>query len=202
MKALAKSDQDVLLLMDQGLPDREICRQLKITYAELSDSVDRIRQRAAEEPTHAGLLYERSLRRRAEANYESLLGRFRALTEVVHQAVLVVDGRTGEIRDCNETACEMFGYTNEEMRSLSVEELVSEEFRGIHPAYRIGFLANARKRQMGYHPPIFGLRRDGTLVEMAVALTASTTDDDVMVLCSDKAQWDVKSSPNAEVSKS
>lgn len=201
MKSLAKSDQDVLLLMDQGLPDREICRQLRISVAELNLSVARIRQRAAEEPTHAGLLYERSLRRRAEANYESLLGRFHALTDVVNQAVLVVDGRTGEVRDCNQYACEMFGYAEDELKGLSVEQLVSEEFRGIHPAYRIGFLANARKRRMGYHPPIFGLRRDGTLVEMAVALTASHADDDVMVLCSEKSRWEVRRTPAEEAGK-
>lgn len=201
MKSLAKADQDVLLLMDQGLPDREICRQLRITHNELNLSVARIRQRASEEPTHAGLLYERSLRRRAEANYESLQGRFRALTEVVSQAVLVVDGRSGEVRDCNSYACEMFGYTEDELRGLSVEELVSEEFRGIHPAYRIGFLANVRKRQMGYHPPIFGQRKDGTLVEMAVALTASKVDDDVMVLCSEKSRWEVRRSAGEEIGK-
>jgi len=93
------------------------------------------------------------------------------------------------VKEFNEVACRMFGYTAKEFWGLKVEQLVPQSFRAIHPAYRLGFLANVRKREMGYHPPILGVRKDGTEVEMAIALTATVADDDVMVVCSELSRW-------------
>jgi hypothetical protein len=66
---------------------------------------------------------------------------------------------------------------------MSIEDLVPREHRGIHPAYRLGFLASMRKRNIGYHPPIFAVRSDGKHVELSIGLTCSSADEDVMVVC-------------------
>lgn len=137
------------------------------------------------------LVYERILRRRAENRLRASTARFEALLDAMPQAVLVADGKTGIIKRANAQAAELFGYSAETLVGLSVEELVPERYRNIHPAYRIGFLASIRKREMGYHPPIYGQRRDGSNLEMAIALTASAYDDDVMVICSDYEMWTV-----------
>jgi hypothetical protein len=42
---------------------------------------------------------------------------------------------------------------------------------------------------MGYHPPIFAKRADGSEIEVSVALTASVADDEVMVVCSEFIHW-------------
>lgn len=190
MKELAKGDRLILELLSEGLADHEICRELVIGQGALARAVKRIEARAATESEDAGRFYERALKRRAERRIVSLDARFRALMEILPQAVIVADGRTGLIKEFNEPACELFGYSRGEMQGMKIETLVHPSKQVIHPAYRIGFLASMRKREMGYHPPILGVKRDGSKVEMAIALTATAADDDVMVICSEFATWE------------
>jgi len=189
MEKLSKIDQEVLRHLSDGLDDREVCLRMKLKPQALAKSIRRIEARAEAESNDAGRFYERALRKRLERMNSSLSARLHALMEVSPQAVLVIDGRTGLIKEFNDVACEMFGYSKDELQNLKVEALVPESIRAIHYAYRLGFLANVRKREMGYHPPIMGVRKDGSEVEMAIALTATIADDDVMVLCTERARW-------------
>jgi len=191
MKKLSKVDQAVLRALSEGLADYQVCRQLQITPAAFARALKRIEARAAsaEESENAGIYYERALKRRQERINLSLSARLHALMDASPQAILVIDGRTGLIKEFNEVACTMFGYTKLELSELTVEHLVPDSIRAIHHAYRLGFLANVRKREMGYHPPIIGIRKDGSEVEMAIALTATVADDDVMVVCTERSLW-------------
>ena len=189
MKELAKEDQDVLRLLSKGLSDTEVCEHLKISAQSLSRSVKRIEARAEMESDDAGRYYELALKKRAERLNVSLSARLHALMDALPQAVLVIDGRSGVIKEFNEIACELFGYTRDELLGFNVDDLVPSEFRKVHPAYRVGFLASVRIREMGYHPPIYGVRKDGREVEMAISLTATTADDDVMVVCTERSKW-------------
>ena len=56
--------------------------------------------------------------RQAEAQYHTL---FEASTDAIFLETL-----EGQVLDCNATACEMFGYSQEEMRRLTVADLVPE----------------------------------------------------------------------------
>ncbi len=189
MKKLSKVDQEVLRALSEGLADYEVCRRLQISPAVFSRSLKRIEARAAEDSDDAGMLYERALKKRQERINLSLAARLHALMDVSPQAILVIDGRNGAIKEFNEVACHLFGYTKLEMSKLTVEDLVPQSIRSIHSAYRVGFLMSVRKREMGYHPPIMGIRKDGSEVEMAIALTATKADDDIMVVCTEKALW-------------
>ena len=195
MKELSKPDQDVLQLLSEGISDHEVCRDLRISLSALNKAVKRIEVRAAVESVDAGRFYERALKLRAESQNQALRARLHALMEILPQAVLIVDGRTGALKDFNLKVCEMFGYSSYEMERLTVEDLVPTDFRKNHPAFRIAFLTNTRKRQMGYHPPIFGLRKDGAQMEMAIALTSSPNDDDIMVICTERAAWNTNGFP-------
>lgn len=189
MKYLSKLDQDVLRAMREGLADHEVCRRMQISPAVFAKSLARIRARADQESEDAGRFYEQALRKRAERMLASMAARFHALMETSPHAVLVVNGRTGAIKEFNELACELFGYSKQEFGALTVEHLVPESIKAIHHAYRLGFLASVRKREMGYHPPIIGIRKDRSEVEMAIALTATVADDDIMVVCTERANW-------------
>jgi PAS domain S-box-containing protein len=160
-----------------------------LTTSSLAKSLKRIEARAETESDDAGRFYERALRRRAERANESIAARLHALMDVTPHAVLIIEGRTGAVKETNEVACELFGYSPQEFRKLTVEDLVASRIKSIHHAYRLGFLANVRKREMGYHPPISGIRKDGTEVEMAIGLTATAADDDVMVICTLRTRW-------------
>ncbi len=189
MDRLSKGDQEVLSLMSKGTSDFDICRQLALTPERYASALDRIKKRAEQESHDAGRYYEKALKLRAEATLTSLQARFKALFDTIPQAVLVIDGRSGQIKQCNAVAEQLLGYQPGELVGRSVEDLVPERYRAIHPAYRLGFLNSVRKREMGYHPPIFGLRKDGAEVEMSIALTATPADDDVMVVCSLVDSW-------------
>jgi PAS domain S-box-containing protein len=120
----------------------------------------------------------------------SLQARFHALMDACPDAVLVINGRTGIIKEVNSRALEMFGYSAESLIGHSMEVLVPESIRSIHSAYRLGFLSSVRRREMGYHPPIMSVQATGVTLKIAVGLTATTADDDVMVVCSDYARWE------------
>jgi len=186
IKELSKSDQSVLRLLSEGMSDHEVCRNLGMSLATLAKSIGRIEARAAAESEDAGRYYERALRRRSERKIIALNARLHSLMDAIPQAVLIIDGRTGAIKEFNMLACTMFGYTSYALEKLTVEDLVSKKVRSKHVGLRLGFLSSIRKREMGYHPPIFGLRADGSEIEMDIALTATQVDDDVMVVCSER----------------
>lgn len=134
--------------------------------------------------TAAALLHhERSLRRRLEREAWAAEARLDALMDIAPEAILLVQGRTGEILQANNQAQIIFGYSAAELVGMSVEMLVPADQREIHVAYRKGFLSSVRKRALGYHPEIHALRRDGTTIELDIALTATPATDDVLVVC-------------------
>lgn len=175
--------------MSEGLSDLEVCRKLQIMPTAFAKSLRHIEARAAAESDDAGRFYERALKKRNERIIVSMAARFHALMDASPQAIIVADGRSGAIKEFNQIACSIFGYTRLEFGNLTVEDLVPGSIKAVHHAYRIGFLASVRKREMGYHPPIMGVRKDGSEVELAIALTATVADDDVMVVCTERARW-------------
>lgn len=203
MKDLKRKDREVLMMLSEGMPDLLVCRKVGVLPGELATILSRIALLAEDASTRPDLAvtYERALRKRAENTAKSLEGRFNALLDASPNAVLVINGTTGFIRQVNERAAEMFGYAAGDLVGRSMEDLVPVKFRAIHPAYRLGFLNSVRKREMGYHPPIVALRGDGAEVEMAIALTASEADDEVMVVCTEFHRWTAQkaSADRAEV---
>ena len=148
----------------------------------------------------AAAMYERALRLRAENTFRSLEARFHALLDASPNAILVVNAMTGVISQVNSNAAKLFGYPVNALVGRSVEDLVNPPLRAIHPAYRIGFVSSSRRREMGYHPPIFAYRADGTEVEVAIALTATKNDEEVMVVCTEFAKWTGSNDPVANES--
>jgi len=189
VKELSKKDREIVRLVSEGAPDLQVCRQFGITADQFTRVLDRLAKRAAtyDFGEDAAAMYERALRRRAENVARSLEARFSALLDASPDSVLVINAMTGVIGQVNEKAAKLFGYEPSGLVGRSVEDLVPDRYRGTHPAFRKGFLINVRKRQMGYHPPIFALKADGTEVEVAIALTVSIADDEVMVVCSEFA---------------
>lgn len=193
MRAPAKKDWEIVTLIGQGVSDVEVCRRFGLLAADLESRMERFRRWTESQPADEtpALLLERALRRRAENAVASLQARFRALLDASPEAVMVVDAMTGTIREVNANAATLFGYSAADLVGRSVEDLVPASLRGIHGAYRVGFLASARKRAMGYHPPIFAVRADGSEVEIAVALTCAPADEEVMVVCTEFSRWTV-----------
>ena len=194
MKSLRKKDAEILALLAQGQSELQVGRAMGLFPAELEEVLHRVREHVAAEDvvSSTALLLERALRHRAEKAARSIEGRFNALLDASPEAVLVINGTTGIIRQVNQRAADLFGFVAEELMGRSMEDLVPPKVRGIHPAYRIGFVNSVRRREMGYHPPIFAVRKDGSEIEMAIALTASLADEDVMVVCTEFHRWNAE----------
>jgi protein-histidine pros-kinase len=105
------------------------------------------------------------------------------------RAILVVNGRSGKVIKANQRSEILFGYNRSELIGMPVELLLPADKRTLHVKQRVGFLRSIRKREIGYHPPIFALRKDGSQVELIVGLNSTTATEDVMVICSPVAEF-------------
>ena len=190
-KKLGKKDKEILLLICQGKSDLDVCRAFGIMPMHLNGVLERAEEwlSTLEVSSDEAFMIERALRKRAENALKSLEGRFAALLDVSPEAIIVVNAMTGIITTANLHAAELFGYELNSLLGRSMEDLIPDRYRAIHPAYRVGFLSSVRKREMGYHPPIYGQKADGSIIEVAVALTAARSDEHVMVVCTEYSKW-------------
>lgn len=92
---------------------------------------------------------------------EELKGPYDVIVEAVPTAILIVD-RNGSIIIANKRAVELFGYTEQEFLSLTVEDLVPPSIRKVHRKYRESFENSPEIRPMGEQKLLVGVRKDGT----------------------------------------
>ncbi len=78
------------------------------------------------------LIRTMSERNRAEVGLRESEEKFRTLFEAAVDALLIIDAQ-GKIIDTNRTAYESLGYTKEEILSMTITELNTEEFSGAVP---------------------------------------------------------------------
>src|ERR1035441_1118674 len=71
-----------------------------------------------------------------------------ALLETASQAILMID-RAGRMVLANRRACEMFGYTTQELLGAGIELLVPESKRAAHGRQREEYFQRPRSRPAG-----------------------------------------------------
>jgi PAS domain S-box-containing protein len=114
-----------------------------------------------------------SERQRAEAMFEGLL-------EAAPDAIIGVN-RDGTIALINAQAERMFGYGRAELLGQSVDILVPERLRAVHPRHRTGYFARPKTRPMGAGAALTALRKDGTEFPAEISLSALRTDQGMIV---------------------
>jgi len=108
--------------------------------------------------------------------------RFRNLLESAPDAVVITDA-DGRIVLANAQTERMFGYRREELQDQLIEILVPERFRGGHIRHRASYAAAPRARPMGLGLELYGRRRDGSEMPIAVSLSPAKTPEGVLVFC-------------------
>jgi len=88
----------------------------------------------------------------------------------------------GTIALANEQAVQLFGWPREELIGRSVELLVPERFRHVHPTHRARYMADPRTRPMGAGLDLFGRRRDGSEFPAEISLAGIETDEGVLAV--------------------
>ena len=89
-------------------------------------------------------------------------------------AVIVVD-RSGTIRVVNHHATELFAYAREELIGASVEALVPEEQRELHPSERAAYWETPVPRRMGEGRDLLARRKDGSNIAVEIGLAPLST---------------------------
>jgi PAS domain S-box-containing protein len=109
--------------------------------------------------------------------------RFRRVVEGAPCAMVMV-GTGGQIVLVNRETERLFGYAREELVGQSVERLVPERYRVLHPGHRARFFGDPQIRPMGVGRDLHGLRKDGVEVPVEIGLNPLETSEGVFVLAS------------------
>jgi len=109
--------------------------------------------------------------------------RLRAAVESSPSGLLMTDA-AGRIVLVNREIERLFGYPREELLGQSVEVIVPERFRAVHPGFRSSFQADPRVRAMGAGRDLYGRRKDGSEVPIEIGLTPVSTEEGLFVLAS------------------
>ena len=107
--------------------------------------------------------------------------RFRRLVEATPIALVMINA-DGKIEMVNAQTERLFGHTRLELLGASIEMLLPAKMRARHPGLRAGFFADPIARTMGAGRSLFGLKKDGSEVEVEIGLSPIETDDGTMVL--------------------
>jgi PAS domain S-box-containing protein len=114
---------------------------------------------------------------RAELQVLALKVHRLTLLETSLDGVMVVDSR-GHILAANSHACQMFGYTHDELQFQIVEILVPEQQRAAHVHHRKGYNLSPKSRPMGQGIAmgLQGVRKDGSLFHIGISLNRVTIE--------------------------
>ncbi|MFQ5572019.1 MAG: PAS domain S-box protein, partial [Rhodothermales bacterium] len=109
-------------------------------------------------------------RRQAEQALMESETRMRTILDTAVNAIITIDEQ-GHIESCNPAAEAMFGYEAAELIGASLERLMPEAYRSAHEEGLKHYLETGEKRIIGGHVEVEGLRKDGTVFPLDLALS-------------------------------
>ncbi|MFT3930398.1 MAG: histidine kinase dimerization/phosphoacceptor domain -containing protein [Spongiibacteraceae bacterium] len=112
---------------------------------------------------------------------QKLEERFRRVVEFSPIAKIMINQR-GIIEMINMQTERLFGYERSEMLGQSIEMLLPERFRALHPQLRQSFFTETQSRPMGAGRDLYARRKDGSEFPVEIGLNPIETDEGPMVL--------------------
>src|SRR5687768_17768519 len=97
------------------------------------------------------------------------------------EAIIIVD-QNGKILLANPVSEGMFAYKKDSLIGVVVDDLLPQCFHAKHLNHRKGFVAHPEPRPMGMGRDLVARRKDGSQFPVAVSLTFTRIDGEVLVM--------------------
>lgn len=95
---------------------------------------------------------------------------------------ILVAGHDGNILEANPRAEQLFGYSREELLQRTVDDLVPQHYRAVHPHHRQEYAAEPHVRPMGGEHNLSALRKDGSEFPVDIMLSPVRVDSHYVTL--------------------
>jgi diguanylate cyclase (GGDEF)-like protein/PAS domain S-box-containing protein len=107
--------------------------------------------------------------------------RFRAVVDNAADGIITIN-TLGIILGCNRAAEEIFGYPINKMMGQNINMLMPEPYKSEHDGYLHKYLMTGEKHIMGIGRELEGLRGDGTVFPLDLAVSEIRTGGDLMYM--------------------
>lgn len=96
-------------------------------------------------------------------------------------AMIIVD-ESGVIKEANSKVVDLFGYSQEQLYSMSVEDLMPERFRTEHPGKLKSAFKKPKQRPLNNQGAFCALKQDGTEVPIEISLSYTMKDNKMQAI--------------------
>jgi PAS domain S-box-containing protein len=111
----------------------------------------------------------------AQVDLASREAHLRSILETVPESMIVID-EAGLITSFSAASERLFGYSVEEVRGRNVRMLMPSPHREAHDGYISHYLRTGERRIIGYGRVVTGLRKDGSIFPMELAIGEAITE--------------------------
>ena len=153
--------------VNHPLTGNRICRIHVLSYVELSETMQH-----TDRSKPAGLL--RVVNKQGWSAVLDVSDSTCPASVDVADAVISV-GSHGRITFVNDEAESLFGFSRDELIGASLDILLPEESRSVHPGLHEAYFSNPRPRAMGALRRLSARRKDGSLFPVHIGLSTAQT---------------------------
>lgn len=107
--------------------------------------------------------------------------RFASIWNHVNEGILISD-KSGKIVLVNPRCATLFGYSEEEMLTLDVEQLIPDAARSRHKQHRENYNEHPTNRSMGQNMTLFGLKKDTSVFPIEISLSHYNSHGEMFVI--------------------
>ena len=110
------------------------------------------------------------------------LGTAQNILSVADMAIIATD-KLGTIVEINTSACQLFGYSAQEITGMPVHQLLPPHFRQHHGEMIRGFVeGNETERRMASRANVMGYRKDGSFFPLEASIAKFQNGDETMLV--------------------